>query len=298
MKFGTNLYKFTQYGDDLPGLLQFVRKADELGYHHMRVLDHVVGIVAEKHAGIADTPYTAKSFIHECFTLMAYLSAVTKDIKLMTGVLVLPQRQTPLVAKQAAEIDILSGGRLLLGIGIGYNPVEFGVMGADFSNRAKRFEEQVAVLRAFWTQDVVNYKGQWHSITDASLAPLPKQRPIPLWFGLGRNIKPIPPDRVLNRIGRLADGWLPLFKADAEARDAVRKVHAAAREAGRKPESIEMEMSLWVEDKSKQQLLDEIKSLRDFGAARLNVRFAANSVAAHIEAIQRFREVIDAYGNG
>jgi probable F420-dependent oxidoreductase len=297
LKFGTSLSKFTDFGDDVDGLVNFVRKADELGYSSMRLIDHVVGIVQES-STLTYMPYTSKSFIHECFTLMGYLAAVTRDIRLMTAILVLPQRQATLVAKQAAEIDILSKGRLMLGVGVGYNKLEFEAMGMNFADRGKRLEEQVQVLRAFWTQDVVNFKGQYHSITQAGLAPLPRQRPIPIWFGLGTTVNPIPPDVVLDRIGRLADGWLPLFRPGPAALAAIAKVHAAARAAGRNPESILMQTTLWVEDKNRQQLLDEIKVMRDMGAVEINVRFAADSVSGHMEAIQRFREVIDAYGNG
>lgn len=297
MKFGTSLSKFTDFGDDVDGLVNFVRKADALGYSSMRLIDHVVGIEADK-LKLAYAPYTAKSNIHECFTLMSYLAAVTRDIRLMSAILVLPQRQTTLVAKQAAEIDILSKGRVMLGIGVGYNQLEYEAMGMNFGDRGKRFEEQIQVLRALWTQDVVNFKGQYHSISHASLAPRPRQRPIPLWFGLGTTVKPIPPDVVLNRIGRLADGWLPLFRPGPAGDEAIAKVHAAARAAGRDPAAIQMQTTLWVEDRSKQQLLDDIKIMRDMGASEINVRFAADSIAAHMDAIERFRSVIDAYGNG
>ena len=294
MKFGVNLYKFPRYGAQKAKLAEFVRTADALGYHQVRVLDHVVGIVAEKHGGIKQTPYTAASDIHECFALMAWLSAQTTNIRFCTGVLVLPQRQTVLVAKQAAEVDILSGGRITLGVGIGYNPVEFKAMGASFKDRARRFEEQIAVLRLLWTNEVVNYTGAFHDIEDACLAPLPIQRPIPLWIGVGRLIDPIPPDVVLNRIGRLADGWLPMFRATPEARAAIAKVNQAATAAGRKPEDIGLEMNLWVEDKPKAQLLDDIAIARDMGARHLNCVFPITDPDTEIDCIKRFRDVMDA----
>ncbi len=294
MSFGTNVYNFTQYGNDVPGLIEFVRTADELGFHNMRFLDHVVGIVAEKHGGIAQTPYTNKSYIHEIFTLIAYLAALTHRIQFVTGVLVPTQRETCLVAKQAAEIDILSGGRLRLGMGVGYNAVEFETLGANFKTRGKRFEEQVAVMRAFWTEEEVNYKGQWHNIRDASLAPLPIQRPIPIWFGMGRMYAPVPSDAILERVGRLADGWLPMIQPGPEGRECVRKVHAAARAAGRDPAKLGMDVSLVVADKSKAQLIDEVKAFRELGATYINAYFPASSAKGEIEAMKRFRgEVMD-----
>jgi probable F420-dependent oxidoreductase len=293
LKFGTNVYNFTQYGNDTPGLIEFVRSADELGFHNMRFLDHVIGIVAEKHGGIAQTPYTNKSHIHEIFTLIAHLAALTQRLQFVTGVLVPTQRETCLVAKQAAEIDILSGGRLRLGMGVGYNPVEFECLGADFKTRGRRFEEQVAVMRALWTCEEVTFKGQWHSIRDASLAPLPLQRPIPIWFGMGRMTAPIPSDTILNRVGRLADGWLPMFQPGAEARETIRKVHNAARAAGRDPAQIGMDVSLVVQDKSSAKLRDEIKAFAELGATHVNAYFPPSSAKGEIEAMKRFQgEVI------
>lgn len=300
MKFSCNVYKFTQYGENLDGTVDFVRTADELGYYHVRFLDHVVGIFANRHVGILQTPYTSESYIHEVFTLMAYLAGQTKRIRFMTGVLILPQRPTLLVAKQAAEVDILSGGRLTLGVGVGYNAVEFRAMstnfGAHFKERGKLFEEQVEVLRTLWTKDDVTYKGRWHDIEDACLAPLPVQRPIPLFFGFGRRIAPIPPDAVLRRVGRLADGCLPQWLPGEEARTALAKIHAAAREAGRRPEDLTVEMSIYADGKSKAELVEEVKRTQDAGAHRIHVRWdSLNSVAENIEAIKRFREVMDAF---
>ena len=295
MSIDTNIYNFTQYGNDTAGLVQFVQTADELGFHNVRFLDHVVGIVAEKHGGIAQTPYTNKSHIHEIFTLIAYLTALTQRIQFVTGVLVPTQRETCLVAKQAAEIDLLSGGRLRLGMGVGYNEIEFEALGADFGTRGKRLEEQIAVMRAFWTQEEVNFKGRWHNIRDASLAPLPLQRPIPVWLGMGRMYAPVPSDAVLDRVGRIADGWLPMIQPGPEARECIRKVHDAARAAGRDPSKIGMDVSLVVGEKTRQELIDEIKAFRELGATYINAYFPPSSAKGEIEAMKRFRhEVMDA----
>ena len=142
--------------------------------------------------------------------LYGYLAALTRHIELVLGVLVLPQRQTALVAKQAAQVDLLSGGRLRLGVGVGWNAVEYQALNEDFSTRGARIEEQIAVLRALWTQPVVTFNGRWHQIEEAGINPLPIQRPIPIWFGGSA-------DTVLKRVARLGDGWLPLGKADARA---------------------------------------------------------------------------------
>jgi probable F420-dependent oxidoreductase len=292
MKLGTNVYRFPDFSSDFREIVGFVQTAEQLGYSHVRFLDHVVGIVAEKHGGIAQTPYTDKSVIREVFTLMAYLSAVTTRIEFTTGVLVLPQRQTALIAKQAAEVDILSGGRLTLGVGLGYNPVEFEALGADFKTRAAMFEEQVQVLRLLWTENDVSFEGRFHKLSNVSLSPRPLQRPIPLYFGMGRAIAPIPPDVVLERCGRLADGWLPIFQPDAEGRAAVAKMEDAARAAGRDPSKIVMEMGFAVAGLTPDQIRDEVKKRQDFGASRINFLVPGKSAAAQTEDIKRLAETL------
>lgn len=292
LKLGTNIYRFPDFSSDFQEAVAFVKTAEALGYSHVRFLDHVVGIVVERHGGIAQTPYTDKSVIREVFTLLAYLSAVTSRIEFTTGVLVMPQRQTALMAKQAAEIDIMSGGRLTLGVGIGYNEVEYEALGANFKARASMFEEQVQVMRMLWTQNDVSFEGRFHKLSDVSLSPRPIQRPIPLFFGMGRSIKPIPPDAVLERCGRLADGWLPIFQPDAEGRAAVDKMENAARAAGRDPSKIVMELGFKVEGLSPQQILDEVKKRQDFGAKRINFLVPGKSAAAQTEDITRLAEVL------
>jgi probable F420-dependent oxidoreductase len=292
LQFGTNVYKFPKYGPAVEPLVEYVQTAERLGFHHMRFLDHVVGIVAEKHGGIANTPYTSHSIIRETFTLLAYLSGMTSKIRFVTGVLVLPQRQTVLVAKQAAEVDILSKGRLTLGVGIGYNELEYEALGAGYKDRAARFEEQIQVLRMLWTQEEVSFDGRFHKMTDVSLAPRPIQRPIPLYFGMGRSFAPVPPDVVLQRCGRLADGWLPIFKPDAEGRAAVAKAHQAAVEAGRDPATLQMEMGLDTQGLSPTQLNDEIRRRQDFGATRIHLMMPGESAEEQTESMKRVAEVL------
>ena len=188
-----------------------------------------------------ELPYTHKSYLHEPLTFMSYLAGITRKLQLVTAILILPQRQTALVAKQAAEVDVLSGGRLRLGIGVGWNPVEYEALGENFHNRGRRCEEQITVLRALWTQEVVQFKGEWHQISHAGLNPLPVQRPIPIWIGAGRSAQPIPPEVALRRIGRLADGWFPMFSPSDAGQEAITRMRTYAREAGRDPVAIGIE---------------------------------------------------------
>jgi probable F420-dependent oxidoreductase len=291
LQFGTNVYKFPSFGPRVGPLVEFVQAAERLGFHHVRFLDHVVGINADKHGGIANTPYTDQSTIRETFTLLAYLSALTTKIGFVTGVLVLPQRQTVLVAKQAAEVDILSGGRLTLGVGLGYNEPEYRAMGVDFKHRVPLLEEQIEVLRLLWTEDDVSFTGRFHSFADVSLSPRPA-RSIPIFFGVGRFFAPIPPDAVLRRCGRLADGWLPMFEPGPEARAAVAKVQQAAIEAGRNPALLQMEMGIEVGGLDASQISDKIKELEDFGATRVQIGMPGDSPEEQTEAMKRVADVL------
>lgn len=294
VEFGVNLYRFPHMPDaGFPETVEFVKKAEALGFAQMRLVDHVVGIVAERHGGIAQTPYTDKSVIRECFTLMSYLSAVTNKIRFVPAVMGIPARQTALVAKQAAEVDIMSGGRLVMGVSVGYNPLEFEALGADFKSRGKRFEEQVVLLRRLWTEQDVSFTGEFHSMQDVSLSPRPVQRPIPLFFGMGRAIAPIPPDVVLRRVGRMADGWFPIFGPTPEGKVALQTMRDAAREAGRDPDSIIMDQSAAMGSKSADELRDTILALRDFGAKRITFGIEGDNFVAHMDGLDRLRGMLD-----
>ena len=228
MRFGV-VFPQTEIGADPLAIKDFAQAAEALGYQHILAYDHVIGANPASRPGWRP-PYTYRDPFHEPFVLFGYLAGLTKKIELVTGVIILPQRQTVLVAKQAAALDVLSGGRLRLGIGIGWNPVEYEALNENFKNRGRRSEEQVEVMRKLWTQELVTFQGQWHTITDAGLNPLPVQRPIPIWFGGGD-------DRALRRLARLGDGWFPLLGPDDKCRAAIEKIHSYAREAGRDPGS-------------------------------------------------------------
>lgn len=233
---------------------------------------------------------------------MGYLSAVTQRIGFLTGVLGLPQRQTALVAKQAAQIDCMSGGRLTLGIGIGYNHVEFEALGEEFKTRGARVEEQVEILRALWTQDVVNYTGKWHNLRHVNVNPLPVQRPIPIWMGAGRQAKPVPPARVVERIGKYADGFMPLFRINEEtmrleddAVAALAEIHQIGEAAGRDMSGFQLELGLYPHGKDKSRVLDEIAYLQDAGATHIHVRFPDRSLDEQIAFLENFAIIRDEF---
>ena len=285
-----------EFGDDLGGVREFVQAAEELGYTHIRILDHVLGADPQYHPEVPRFPYTHQSYIHEPFTLMAFLSGITTTIKLVTGILILPQRQTALVAKQAAEVDVLSGGRLRLGIGIGWNPVEYEALGQNFHTRGRRCEEQIAVLRKLWTQELVNFEGRDHKISHAGIRPLPIQRPIPIWLGAGSSANPIPTERVLKRIGNMADGWFPMFPYDHPNRGVVEQVQEYARSAGRNPSEIGMEGRIRMASNGPEDWLAESKAWGEMGATHLSASTVGPQITTidqHIDALQQLKETIN-----
>ena len=285
-----------EFGDDLGGVREFVQAAEQLGYTHIRILDHVLGADPQYHPEVPRFPYTHQSYIHEPFTLMAFLSGITTTIKLVTGILILPQRQTALVAKQAAEVDVLSGGRLRLGSGIGWNPVEYEALGQNFHTRGRRCEEQIAVLRKLWTQELVNFEGRDHKISHAGIRPLPIQRPIPIWLGAGSSANPIPTERVLKRIGYIADGWFPMFPYDHPNRGVVEQVQEYARSAGRNPSEIGMEGRIRMASNGPEDWLAESKAWEEMGATHLSASTVGPQITTidqHIDALQQLKETIN-----
>ena len=223
MRLGA-IFPQTEIGADPAAVRDFVQAAESLGYDHLLVFDHVLGADPSMRENW-NRPYQHTSLFHEPFVLFGYLAGITRTIELTTGVLILGQRQTALVAKQAAEVDVLSGGRLRLGIGIGWNEVEYEALGENFNNRGRRSVEQIALLRALWTQEVVDFKGRYHRVTHAGINPLPVQRPIPIWLGGGA-------ERVVRRVGRLGDGWFPQFRPDGDGQARIEQMREYAREAG------------------------------------------------------------------
>ena len=234
MKIGIT-FPQTEIGHDPNVVRDFAQTAEGLGFTHILAYDHVLG------ADPSDRPegwrrgYTHESSFHEPLVLFAYLGALTRTIEFVSGIIILPQRQAALVAKQAAEVDILTGERLRLGVAIGWNPAEYQALGEDFHTRGRRIAEQIDVMRLLWTRPIVDYTGRWHRIDNAGLNPLPT-RQIPVW--MGGMAEP-----VIKRIAQLADGWFPQF-ADVyapEAQAAIDNLQAQISAAGRKPEDVGIE---------------------------------------------------------
>ena len=285
MRYGV-VFPQTEIGTDPNVIRDFAQATEDLGYSHILAYDHVIGANPASRPGWSP-PYTYRDAFHEPFVLFGFLAGLTK-LELVTGILILPQRHTVLVAKQAAEVDVLSGGRLRLGVGIGWNPVEYEALGENFKNRGRRSEEQIEVMRALWSRELVTFQGRWHKITDAGINPLPVQKPIPIWFG-GND------DRVLRRLARLGDGWFPLLAPDDKCRALIEKIHSYAREAGRDPASIGIEGRVMIEQRSPDDWRKEISAWTKLGATHVTVNTMKAGLAsptAHIEAIRRFQQTV------
>lgn len=223
----------TELAGDPGAVRAYGQQVEELGYTHILAYDHVVGADPAVHTGWGG-PYDVDTTFHEPLVLFGYLAGITSSVELVTGVIILPQRQTTLVAKQAAEVDLLSTGRLRLGIGIGWNAVEYEALGESFTDRGKRSAEQIELLRRLWQERSVTFDGSYHRVTGAGLAPLPVQRPIPVWIGSASAAG-------YRRAGRLADGWFPMMAPGPTLDEARAIVEQAAVGAGRDPAAIGME---------------------------------------------------------
>ena len=293
MKIGV-VFPQTEIGSDPSAVRDYVQAVEAMGYSHMMAYDHVLGADTSHHANWEGS-YTAESMFHEPFVLFGYLAGVTTTLELVTAVLILSQRQTALVAKQAAEVDLLTGGRLRLGVGVGWNHVEYEALNQDFSNRGSRYAEQIELLREFWTKETVGFDGRYHKVDHAGINPQPIQKPIPIWMGAGARANPVPTDRVLRRVARLADGWFPQMQPGDDARATVERLKIFAREAGRDGESIGMESRINLADGNPELWQSQARAWEDMGATHVSVntmRAGLSSPQDHINAIQQFKEVI------
>jgi probable F420-dependent oxidoreductase len=278
----------TEMPADPVAIRDYAQAAESLGYSFVSIFDHVLGANIDRpdRAG-GRWPYTDADLVHEPFITLAYIAASTTRLGLMPAVIILPQRQTALVAKQAAQIDVLSNGRLRLGVGIGWNAVEYEALGEDFHNRGKRVEEQVEVLRALWTRDLVTFEGKWHRIPDAGINPLPVQRPIPIW--MGGYVEP-----VLKRIGRMADGWVLVGRPGPDVGDQVGRVRQYAREAGRDPAAIGIQGGIRFGG-GPDEWRSDLQRWESLGATHVAVgtRGAGlGSAQAHIDALRQAKEAL------
>lgn len=276
------------FGTDFGAIRDIVQTFEEVGFDGISCNDHVVGGHPDRAGG--EKVHTIETAVHEPFVLLSFIGAVTTRLELATAILLLPQRQTVLAAKQAAEIDLLSGGRLRLGVGVGRNWMEYEALNEDFSNRGKRMEEQIEVMRRLWTEDLVTFDGQWHHLDRIGLNPGSVQKPIPIWMG---SFFGSVSERVLERVGRMADGWLPQFPPKALA-PILERVHGYARDAGRDPSTLGIECAMRVEPGGDPQTwIDTALAYKALGATHLKVgAMGFATPQEHADATVRWYEAV------
>ncbi len=289
MKLGLS-FPQTEIGTDPIVIRDFLQTAEELGYNFVTFVDHVLGEDAPRGASFANK-YTRDYMFHEVMVLMGYAAAATKKIGLGTAVMILPQRQAVLVAKQAAEVDVLSGGRLRLGVGLGWNKVEYAGLGMPFSNRAQRFVEQIDVMRQLWTQRTAPFAGKFHTFDNAGINPEPIQRPIPIWIGAMKEV-------AVRRAAQIGDGWFMFPRQDPsdEAHAMMSTFRQAAAEAGREPDSLGINATVFAHQGAGPEEWHSImKKWQSMGANEFTFRTAESDFAtpdAHMAAIRNMAEVL------
>ena len=278
-----------ELGGDPAALRRFAVAAEELGYQHLVLYDHVVGANHGEFAEVK-SPYTERDPFHDPFTAFAYLAGLTREVEFVTGILILPQRQTVLVARQAADVDLMSGGRLRLGVGAGYNPTEYQALGVDFSRRGRRLDEQIAYLRRLWTEELITFQGEFHSLDRANIVPRPK-RSIPIWSGGFSDV-------AFRRGAQAADGFIFGYGLTPAAADGWQRVQFYLEAAGREVEGFGAHFLLHPPEEpyTDAQVLDGLNRLRESGATDASVFTMGRgftNVDEHIDYLTRIRESLD-----
>jgi len=280
------IFPQTEVGGDRGAVRAIGQAVEDLGFTHLAAYDHVLG---GDPAVLGDLggPYTIDDTFREPLTMFAYLAGCT-DLAFATSILIGPQRQTALLAKQAAEVDLLCGGRFRLGLGIGWNKVEYDALSVPFEHRAAILEEQIAVLRALWTTKSVTVEGRFHRFEAAGLAPLPVQRPIPIWLGAFA-------PAALRRVGRVADGWFPMARPHGGLEEALEVIHEGAVEAGRDLSGFQFEGRLEYSVRDHDALAEHARRWREAGASHLSLNTlhaGLRGADAHIAALEETAQIL------
>jgi probable F420-dependent oxidoreductase len=269
---------------DAGAIRAYAQAVQQLGYDFLVTADHVVGADPAAYPEL-ERVYPIANVLHEPLTLYAFIAGVAPRLGLLSSVVILPQRQTVLAAKQAAEVDILTGGKFRFGVGIGWNPVEFEALNETFRNRARRFEEQVEVMRRLWTEPAVTFEGRYHSLRAAGINPRPLQRPVPIWIGAAA-------EPAVRRACAIGDGYLPLRPLEGGWEATVEKVDGWLREAGRDRGSFGIEGRLDAGAGGPDEWRGTVEMWRRFGASHLSVGAGGGSVDAQIEQLRQARAVL------
>jgi len=294
------LFPQNEIGTDPIGIRDFAQAVEQMGFAHILTYDHVLGANTDRPDRARGFAYTHKDTFHEPFVLFGYFAAATQRIGLVTGVIILPQRQTVLVAKQAAAVDVLSGGRLRLGVGIGWNAVEYEGLGENFQNRSARVVEQIRLMRALWTKPLVTFKGKYHNVPDAGLNPLPVQRPIPVWMGAAQaaQMDEQKLDRVLRRMGRVSDGWILTGRPTEEAGRRYARVLDHAKAAGRDPSAVGLQGAVGYADGNPDTWRQTLDGWKKIGATHVTIQSRGAGFTNPTQHIDALRKMWDVLGRG
>jgi len=292
MKLGVALPEIdVAVGGDPAAIREFAQAAEEIGYQDLSAPDHVLGVNVASRPDWGDRNTSADLF-HDPFVLFGFLASCTRKIEFSTQVMILAQRQAVLVAKQAASLDVLCGGRFRLGVGVGWNSVEFVGLNEDFHNRGRRSEEQIEVMKALWAEPHVTFHGKFHTIEDAGINPLPTRRSIPIWYGGHADV-------TLQRVVKWGDGWMPMTYAPGdESKAAFAKLRALAEAAGRDPATIGIDTRVTAGIGAEAEWREAVRFWKSLGASHLTLatysgrghlrRIAGRSLADHLAAIKRY----------
>jgi probable F420-dependent oxidoreductase len=285
MKFGA-VFPQTEIGTDPQAMRRYARGAEELGFNYILAYEHILG--AERQS------YPNQSFIfdhedafHEPFTLFSYLAACTDKMEFTTGILILPQRDVRLVAKQAAQLALLSQGRFRLGVGGGWNRAESESLNADFSTRGKRMNEQLELLERLFREPLVDFDGQFHQVKRCGLNPLPNPAP-PIWIGGSA-------DAVLKRAARFADGWIAATLPPGQEQTIVDKLHHFLAERDRDPANFGLDARIVFAKFPPQERLAEFDRWKKLGATHFRCNtmgLGFTEVDQHLEALEQFLKVV------
>lgn len=282
------IYPQTEIARDPAVVRAYAQSVEEMGYRYLAAYDHVIGANPASRPGWRGVYDVDDAFL-EPLTLFSFIAGITTRLGLATSILIAPQRQTVLLAKQAATLDVLSGGRLRLGVGIGWNAVEFEALGENFGDRGKRSEEQIELMRQLWRGRSVNFKGKWHRVTDAGINPLPVQRPIPVWLGGGA-------EPVVRRVARIADGWIPQFSPDASGRATFDRMRGYAEEFGRDPNEIGLDGRVAARGDDVDGWAESVSRWREIGATHVSVSTMGDQERDVDDHLDRLRRLQDAIG--
>ncbi len=286
MKYGV-VFPHNEIGTDPGAIKAFAQGAEALGADHLLIYDHVLGADPNRPGGWRNRPYDKDVQFHEPFTTLAFLAAVTQRIGLMTAVLILPQRQTVLVAKQAAEVALLSNNRLRLGIGTGWNQIEYEGLNEDFKTRGRRQSEQVDLLRRLWGEETLTYEGQHHRVTAAGINPRPSKQ-IPIWFGGSA-------PALLARCAELGDGWIPLMGPTPEAAEVLKGITRLRAERGLSMAGFGVQAQAQVRGGTPERWHSHAEKWRDVGATHIAIASQTaglDGVDAHLRAMANYLAVV------